>query len=126
MDFSPIIIVHIAAAAGALVLGAVTLSLRKGTTSHRLSGRLWVVLMALTALVSFGIRSNGSFSWIHLLSLIALLGLAASIYAVIRGNIKAHRRGMISVYVSLAVAGAFTLLPTRRLGSLLWTTMGVV
>ncbi|WP_420476537.1 DUF2306 domain-containing protein [Noviherbaspirillum sp. ST9] len=126
MEFTPVIVAHIAAAAGALVFGAITLSLRKGTPTHKLFGRIWVVLMAATALVSFGIRSNGSFSWIHLLSIWTLAALAASIYAIIRGNVKAHRKGMMSAYAGLAIAGVFALLPGRRLGHLVWSTVGLV
>lgn len=126
MEFTPIIIAHIAAAAGALVFGAITLTMRKGTPRHKLFGRIWVILMAATALVSFGIRANGTFSWIHLLSVWTLVALAASLYAIIRGNVKAHRHGMISAYVGLGIAGAFTLLPGRRLGALLWTAVGLV
>lgn len=126
MEFTPVITAHIASAAGALVFGAVTLSLRKGTPTHRLFGRIWVALMVLTALVSFGIRSSGHFSWIHLLSVWTLVALAASIYAIIRGNVRMHRRGMISAYVGLSIAGVFTLLPGRRLGSLVWGAVGLV
>ena len=126
MQFTPIIIVHVATATGALAFGAATLAMRKGTPVHKLFGRTWVALMAATALVSFGIRSNGSFSWIHLLSVGTLAALAASIYAIVRGNVKAHRRGMISAYAGLAIAGVFTLLPGRRLGHLLWSTIGIV
>ncbi len=125
MQFTPVIIAHIASASGALVFGAVTLSLRKGTRLHRMLGRTWVTLMALTALVSFWIKSTGHFSWIHLLSVWTLLALAGSIYAVIRGNVRAHRRGMISAYAGLAIAAVFTLLPGRRLGALLWGTVGL-
>ncbi|HZW23185.1 DUF2306 domain-containing protein [Noviherbaspirillum sp.] len=123
MQFTPLIIAHIAAAGGALAFGAATLLMRKGTRAHKLFGRTWVVLMAATSLVSFGIRSNGAFSWIHLLSVVVLAALAASIYAVLKGNVRAHRRGMTYTYIGLVIAGAFTLLPGRRLGDLLWTAL---
>ena len=123
MEFTPVIIAHIATAAGALVFGAVTLGMRKGTPAHKFAGRIWVALMAATALVSFGIRSNGSFSWIHLLSIWTLIALAASIYAILRGNVRAHRKGMTSAYAGLVIAGVFTLLPGRRLGQLLWSVI---
>jgi uncharacterized membrane protein len=126
MQFTPVIIAHIAAACGALFFGALTLSLRKGTRTHKLFGRIWVALMLITALVSFAIRSNGSFSWIHILSVVTLVGLAASIYAAIRGNIRAHRRGMTATYSSLVIAGVFTLLPYRRLGSIVWGAVGLI
>lgn len=126
MEFTPLIIAHIATAGGALVFGGITLALRKGTQVHRLFGRLWVALMATTALVSFGIQSSGHFSWIHLLSAGTLVSLVASIAAIIRGNVSAHRRGMTGAYIGLVIAGAFTLLPGRRLGELLWSAVGLV
>lgn len=126
MEFTPVIIAHIASATGALAFGAVTLSLRKGTTLHRVLGRVWVALMAMTALVSFGIQSSGRFSWIHILSVWTLVALAASIFAVMRGNVRMHRRGMISAYAGLAIAGVFTLLPGRRLGAMVWGAVGLV
>jgi len=126
MEFTPLILIHIATAAAALVFGGITLSLRKGTAAHRLFGRLWVALMITTALVSFGISRSGRFSAIHLLSAGMLVALAAAIYAVMRGNVSAHQRGMKSAYISLVVAGLFTLLPGRRLGDLLWNAVGLI
>jgi uncharacterized membrane protein len=39
------------------------------------------------------------------------------------GNFKAHRWGMWTVYISAClIAGAFTLLPGRFLGRLVWGT----
>lgn len=125
MEFSPVITTHIAAAAGALVFGAAALIMRKGTPTHKLFGRIWVALMVITALASFGIRSSGSFSWIHLLSVFTLAALAASIYAAVQGNVQRHRRTMISIYTSLVIAGAFTLLPGRLLGHLFWSAAGL-
>lgn len=126
MEFTPLIIAHIATATGALLFGGLTLALRKGTTMHRLFGRFWVMLMAGTALVSFGIQTQGHFSWIHLLSAGTLIALVASIAAVIRGHVSAHRRGMTGAYIGLVIAGAFTLMPGRRLGDLLWNAVGLV
>ena len=100
MEFTPLILVHTAAALGALML--------------------------VTAIVSFSIRTTGNFSPIHILSVAAIAGIGMSIYAVVHGRIAAHRRGMLSVYVSLVIAGAFTLLPDRRLGQLVWHAVGLV
>lgn len=125
MAFTPLILAHVLTAGGAVVLGAATLALPKGTTLHRLFGRLWVGLMATTALISFGIRHNGAFSPVHLLSVLALAGLAAAVLAAVRGHVRAHRRAMLAVYISLLVAGTFTLLPERLLGRLLWQAVGL-
>jgi uncharacterized membrane protein len=39
------VLVHLAAAASALVLGFVMLARRKGTPSHKALGRIWVAVM---------------------------------------------------------------------------------
>lgn len=123
MAFTPIILAHVVTAAGALVIGGLTLTMKKGTFLHKTLGRVWVGLMILTALVSFGIRIDGHFSWIHILSVVTLVGVTSAVIAAMRGNIRAHRGGMLASYISLAVAGAFTLLPDRLLGDLVWSTV---
>jgi uncharacterized membrane protein len=81
MAYTPIILAHIAAALAAVLTGALMFAARKGTRLHRLSGRLWVVLMVIAALLSFGIRSSGHFSWIHLLSVVTLLVIGRALVA---------------------------------------------
>lgn len=126
MEFTPVILAHTVAALGALALGGATLLMKKGTRVHRLFGRAWVMLMLTAAVVSFWIRQSGGFSPIHLLSVVTVVGLGMSIHAVMRGNISAHRRGMTATYISLLVAGIFTLLPQRRLGYLVWHSVGLI
>ena len=126
MEFTPLILIHTAAALGAVVLGGATLLMKKGTWRHKFFGRTWVVLMLTTAIVSFWISRTGDFSTIHILSVAAIVGIGMSIYAVVHGRIAAHRRGMLSVYVSLVIAGVFTLLPERHLGQLVWHAVGLV
>lgn len=125
MEFSPVVLAHLVTALGALVVGGIALGLRKGTQLHRLFGRVWVGLMVSTALISFGIKTHGHYSWIHLLSVVALAGVTAAIFAVVRGNIRAHRRGMLATYISLVIAGTFALLPNRQLGHLVWHAVGL-
>ena len=58
---------------------------RKGGTTHRTLGYLWVALMALTAISSFWIRGNGSFSWIHGLSVTTLVRNKEKLNKLMRG-----------------------------------------
>lgn len=106
---------HAFAAMGAMVLGAMQLTLPKGTPRHRGVGYLWVGLMAFVALSSFAIyelRLIGPFSPIHALSV--LVTLVVAVRAARRGNIARHKRVMILLYVlALMLTGAFTLLPGR-------------
>jgi uncharacterized membrane protein len=126
MVFTPVIQIHLAAASGALVLGGILFLIRRGSGAHRLAGRAWVALMVLTALSSFGIRTTGNFSWIHLLSLVMLATLALAVINIRRRNVVRHQRLMMSAYSSLLLAGAFTLMPGRRLGALLWHALHLV
>ncbi|MGL4198047.1 MAG: DUF2306 domain-containing protein, partial [Allorhizobium sp.] len=56
-DASPAIQFHVATAALALVLGGYLLAAAKGTSIHRLLGRIWIALIVATALSSFFIHS---------------------------------------------------------------------
>lgn len=111
--------VHIAAAVGALLLGTVQLVGIKGTGIHRLIGWTWVVAMLTVAVSSLFIRpiNPGSFSWIHLLSGWTLIALPMALFAIRRGRVANHARGMTWTFIGgLIVAGAFTFLP----GRLMW------
>ena len=113
--------VHLVAALLALGLGAAILSLPKGTSRHKLMGRIWVAAMAVVAVGSFwleGIAEGGGFSAIHILSAVTVVSLIYAILAIRRGRVRAHRTAMTMTFVGLAVAGAFTLMPGRMLGRL--------
>lgn len=125
MAFSPIILVHLCTAVLALVVGATMLIREKGTPAHRLSGRIWVGLMLVAVLLSFGIRKSGSFSLIHLLSVWTLIATSIALVALYRHDIRTHRRWMSGTYIGLLTAGAFALHPNRRLGYLVWHAVGL-
>lgn len=113
----PVVAVHALLALAALVSGALQLILPKGTGLHRFLGWLWVLLMALVSLSSFGIhelRLIGPFSPIHLLSVLVLYSLWQGVSRARHGNIDGHRRSMVSLYIyAMVLTGALTLLPGR-------------
>ena len=126
-SFTPAIWIHLSAALAALALGAAVFLGRKGTLLHRVSGRTWAGLMLVAAISSFWIKGNGSYSWIHLLSIATVLILAGVVYAAIAGRIQRHRQGVIGLYAgSLIVAGLFALMPHRLLGRMLWGSLGLL
>ncbi len=123
--FTPAILVHTIAALAAVLSGIGIFLARKGTDTHRLLGRSWAVLMLVVIVSSFFIRTSGSYSWIHLLSVGSLIALARAVYFVRKGDIRAHRYTMLGLYAGgLVLAGMFTLLPSRLLGSYLWQVLG--
>jgi uncharacterized membrane protein len=112
---------HLLSVIPALPLGAFVLLRRKGDALHRLLGRTWGMLMMMAALSSFGLHGmTGSFSPIHLLSVLVIVMIPRGIVQAVRHNIAGHRRTMSLTYLGLAVAGLFTLLPGRLLGDLLF------
>jgi uncharacterized membrane protein len=122
----PLIFAHMLAALGALLLGIVILSRRKGTTSHRALGWVWVALMGGTALTSAFIRDYRlpnlfGYTPIHAFTLFVAVMLPLAVLHIRRGNVEGHRRAMKGLFIGgCVVAGLFTLLPVRFLGSLLW------
>ena len=122
----PLIFFHLVTALGALLLGLFMLLRRKGTRSHRLLGWTWVALMASTALASAFIRDYRlpnlfGYTPIHLFTVTVAVMLPLGIWYVKHGRIDGHRKTMRGLYIGACViAGLFTLLPGRFLGSLLW------
>lgn len=126
-SFTPAIIIHVAMASSALLLGPIALTLRKGSRGHRAAGYAWVTVMLGAALSALFIRDHGmaniaGYTPIHLLVLATFVGLARAIYTIARRQIAAHKKAMWTTYLGACVtAGAFALLPGRLLGHLVWS-----
>ncbi len=121
----PVVFVHAVSMIGATTLGAWLLLGRKGRTAHRVGGWAWVALMATAAITSLFIKSNfpnvAGFGPIHLLTLLVMVMLPLGVFMARSHRVEVHRRVMQRLYVSAClVAGAFTLLPGRILGQMLW------
>jgi uncharacterized membrane protein len=136
MQLTPLIAVHMTAAIGAIATGPVALWARKGRAQrprlHRAFGYAWVTLMIVTAVSAIFIRDRGlpnldGFTPIHLLIPVTLIGIAGAFWYLAKGDIARHRNMMQRLYVGAClVAGAFTLVPQRYLGHLLWSQFGLV
>lgn len=130
MEMSPVIAVHMTAALAAVATGPVALWARKGAVQrprlHRAFGYAWVTLMVLAAVSSIFIRDHGlpniaGYTPIHLLVPYTLFSITMAFVYLARGNVVGHRKTMQWLYIGACViAGAFTLLPNRYLGRLIW------
>ena len=130
MNLTPLIAVHMSAAISALVVGPVALWARKGATQrprlHRAFGYAWVTLMLVTAVSAlfirdFAVPNLAGYTLIHLFVPVTFFMLFGAVYYVAKGNIRGHRKTMQGLYLgACVVAGAFTLLPGRYLGQLVW------
>lgn len=88
-----------------------------------------MLLMLATAVISLFLSAKvgptlfGHFGYLHLLCLLVVITVPLAFFAARNGNIKRHKRAMISLYVgAILTAGVFTLMPGRLLHSWLIAT----
>ncbi len=125
---------HASFATIAIVLGGLQLIRRKAGIMHRLTGRIYLGAMALTALSSFFLTGmTGTFSFLHILSVWTLFTLAQTLWHLRTGNILGHALSMIWLYGGLLTAGLLAanrhgldLSPALLTGVLLVLWSGVV
>lgn len=115
---SPVVQVHVYGAAGALALGALLMSLRKGVRLHRALGWIWAGLMGVVAFGSLFITGlNGDhWSFIHLFAGWTLIALPIALVAARRRNVRLHRRFMTGLfYGGLVINGFIAFIPGRTM-----------
>jgi uncharacterized membrane protein len=122
MTYTQLTYLHLATVLPAFALGALQLFRRKGTPGHRLLGKIYMLLMLATALITLtmpaevGSRFLGHFGFIHAFSVLALFNVPIAYLAARRGNIKVHRGAMLGLYFGgILIAGAFAFSPGRML-----------
>jgi uncharacterized membrane protein len=122
MTYTELAYLHLATVVPAFVIGAFQLWRRKGTPSHKLLGKIYMVLMLATAFITLampaevGPRFLNHFGFIHAFSLLTLFSVPTAYFAARRGNIRAHRGAMLGLYIGgILIAGAFAFSPGRML-----------
>ncbi len=106
--WTPLIVAHAVAASLALFLGPINIFRRpKGDIPHRIIGFTWIAAMYFVSFSSFFIHelNPGSYSWIHLLSILTIVTITTGLIAAMRHNIALHKPNMIGSYLGLV--GAF-------------------
>lgn len=117
-EASPAIQIHMLVAIGALILGIVMYSRKKGTWAHKMTGRAFALLMFLTALSAIFIRqiNEGSFSWIHIFVPITFFALFETVFYIRKGNVKGHKRAVLGLFFgALLIPGVFSFMPGRTM-----------
>jgi uncharacterized membrane protein len=140
VQLTPVIAIHLSTTLGALALGPLAIWARRGQFDaqasgsrmtvhprlHRAAGYAWVTLMLMAAVSAIFIRDDrlpniAGYTPIHLLVPTVFGSLFFAFRALLRGDIRQHRRWMQWLYIGAClVAGLFTLLPSRYLGQLVW------
>lgn len=125
MGYYQLMYLHLWTVVPCFIIGTVLLVIKKGTALHRTAGRVYMILMLFTAIVTLfmpahvGPKLLNHFGWIHLFSFLTIYTVPTAYLAVKKGNIKSHKRKMILLYFgALVIAGGFTLVPGRYLYSI--------
>jgi uncharacterized membrane protein len=122
MDYDTLMYAHLATVVPSFLLGTLLLLIKKGTDFHQLTGRVYMVLMLLTAGITLfmpaqvGPQLFNHFGWIHSFSFLTIYTVPTAYLAIRKGNVASHKRKMILLYVgAILIAGGFTFAPGRYL-----------
>lgn len=122
MFYKTLLFTHLVTVLPCIIIGGYLLISKKGGKVHRKLGRVYMVLMLFTAIVTLfmpaqvGGQFLNHFGWIHLFSFLTIWTVPTAYLAIKKGNVKAHKRKMILLYFgAIVIAGAFTLAPGRYL-----------
>ncbi|MDW5290581.1 DUF2306 domain-containing protein [Formosa sp. PL04] len=125
MNYIDLMYFHLATVVPAFAIGTLLLIIKKGTKIHIYFGRLYMILMLITAFITLfmpaeiGPKILNHFGWIHSFSLLTIYTVPTAYWAIKKGNIKSHKRKMILLYFgAIIIAGGFTFLPGRYLHNL--------
>ena len=106
---------HLITVVPCIFIGAYLLLVKKGTAIHRKLGRVYMILMLVTAVITsflpaaVGPQFLNHFGWIHLFSFLTLWTVPTSYTAIRKGNVKLHQRKMVLLYFgAIVIAGGFT------------------
>lgn len=117
------VLIHLSAVIPALALGLYLLLARKGTSMHKMLGKLWLAMMLTAAVAALFIRqlNHGQFSPIHLFVPLTFIIAWRAIVSARAGNIRAHRRHVVGMYLgALIIPGMFAMIPGRLMGAWLF------
>lgn len=113
---------HLGTILPAFLIGTFLLFSRKGDSLHRLLGKIYMLLMLITATITLFMTAQvgptlfGHFGFIHLFSFLVFYSVPSAFLAIRNGNLILHRGNMIGLYVGgILIAGAFTFVPGRLL-----------
>lgn len=117
------ILLHVACVVPAVPLGAWLMLDRKGTPRHKMLGKVWVVMMLLTAITALFIHqiNPGGFSPIHLFVPLTFHSAWKTVATARHGDIAAHKKALVRFYLgALMIPGIFAFMPGRLMGTWLF------
>lgn len=93
------IMIHVSTVLPAVPLGGYLLLAPKGGARHKRLGKLWLLLMVVTALSAIFIKTSGSFSPIHIFVPLTLWSSYKVIATARRGDMVGHEKEIVGLYL---------------------------
>ncbi|MCG8640975.1 MAG: DUF2306 domain-containing protein [Desulfobacterales bacterium] len=122
MSYLDLAYLHLGTVMPAFLIGTYLLFTEKGTGTHKKLGRIYMVLMLVTATITLFMKARvgpvflNHFGYIHSLSMLTIYTVPFAYFAAKKGNSKKHKSGMIGLYAGgIIIAGSFALMPGRLL-----------
>lgn len=115
------VMIHVASVLPTIPLGGYLLLAAKGTPRHKMLGKVWLVLMLITATSAIFIQSSGSFSWIHIFVPMTFHAAWKVMDTARKGDIAGHKKHLVTTYLTaLMLPGvAAFLIPGRLMNVML-------
>lgn len=115
------IMIHVATVLPAVPLGGYLLLAPKGTPMHKMLGKVWLLLMLVTATSAIFIQSTGGFSFIHIFVPITFHAAWKVVATARKGDIAGHKKHLVFTYLTaLMIPGIFAfVLPGRLMNVML-------
>ncbi|MBY6218790.1 DUF2306 domain-containing protein [Qipengyuania aquimaris] len=113
---------HVTTVLPCVPLGVYLLLARKGTPRHKQLGKLWIVLMVITATSTLFIHDGMRLSWIHIFVPITYRASWLIVSSARKGDMMRHRKEIISLFFgALMIPGiAAIALPGRLMNVMLF------
>lgn len=120
MSYEQVAFIHLLTVIPAFFIGTYLMFREKGTKHHRALGKVYMVFMIITAIVSFfmearvGPKLFNHFGFIHFLSCLVLYAVPVAFYSARKGDIETHKSAMTKTYYGAIIfAGLLAFLPGR-------------
>jgi len=128
MGYHELMYYHLATVVPCFFIGTLLLIIKKGTTFHKRAGRVYMILMMITAIITLFMPAKvgptlfNHLGGLHGFSFLTIYTVPTAYLAAKRGDIKSHKNKMIGLYFgALIIAGGFTFMPGRFLYSLFFS-----
>lgn len=122
MTYTELMYFHLATVVPCFFIGTLLLVIQKGTRIHKVFGRVYMVLMLITASITLFMPAKvgptllNHFGWIHSFSFLTIYTVPTAYIAIRKGDVKSHKLKMILLYFgAIIIAGGFTFVPGRYL-----------